>query len=1240
MVMATRMGEPDPLKEVRETLSGLDPASVAAAAGALSLLPENGNRLGRLGHLAVLAGELAPGPPSRIGRGRLGQLVNAGALARIAASQDDPYEDVLVEEVAFIGGPRRLGAGLAENAVYVLRRLMPSVLAPSVLAVDEISEDTRSELLTTIDAALRVSDRILRDVGPALHARPLPDDGTLTVPSAARLAAMSAAVTFTNDELDELAGTDARAALAPLIREAEHRSSPADWILKGEGDRWPLLAFGDTIVVAQPYGIAAALRHHILCAAAAEAGVGPVAVAFGESVDTNVRFSLARMEIDATVVRKRTADHAVTVFSAELDTGLTMCCAVVTDTMADLASGGIYGHYRSHAENAAAERAFADAAAATDGQVLGLLVQQSAGRGSVAGLPRGAANLATMIIGAADLEMLALADPGDELAIWKFVSDSDALHDATRVTGFSTLDLYAIYRDQERSLRSFHEATMVVVTPGEGADIRCTATAGLDRHAAFYVDGTVREVERDTAEPWDDHTYRLSDVGEPRVVRHVGGAPVDLWVRGPEEQTGSGFGRLIDTVAYWLGELSDELIGELELLSEAAPCFTVDIDVADHDYWFALGESPDNDELGEYQLKRLGVEIRLGPMIRRLLPTADNAGERLLVGLLLDMLDEALQARGPTGISEQRKADVGNRVAPEGVKKHLLIIPGAGNELMERSGGNARLVKEADLTEARQLLGRALMHEFALPAAAQVPSAQRRKVVRRGVAYLLEVIREELAVCDPDGLLESLVAASERITADSEHARAILPAREATYPSAVSNARLREQAASFTQAGVCCRFLIECVAAQPPSGSAPWSLRRYDRLMALCAVMLAWAYLDDAYQFEMSDNDVLINSDGELRLVDLDRYERGRSVFYDQYLEGQRRLASDVFALRFAGAGRDATPSPVLTRVDPAMQAEAGVSLTDLRELLHAANGYARSLDAEVVAVDRARAITELAKFLEWDTDTVDKGVTYLTMGARAELLKPPIGGVADVIPSRFARRWSLNRRPFIERGDQLVWGRRQVLVALRVIFTQVFSGRFQALAETDELRDVLSAVGSEAGYAFEKEVADVVDGHVDVVRLSVTTVNGHKIARDNGEALGDIDVLVADQAHKLVAAMEVKDLAGALTPTEVAGELKEHFDISPGTSSSKHRERTDWLAGHIGDVLAELSITSDPTGWRVVGVFVTSTSVMAPHIKDTDFDIVSARNVLAWLDDQRAASKRRTSANKGKRRRRGRGRR
>jgi hypothetical protein len=1224
----------DSFKEVRDRIAELDPVSVASAAAALALLPENGSRMGRLGHLAVLAGEAASGSTKRITRGQLRELVNTGALAEIAAFRDDPFEDVLVEEMAFAGGPRRVGAGLAEDSVYVLRRLVPTAFVSGVLGVEALAEETRSQLIATVSAALALSDRIIREVGPYRHARAKQDDGRLTVPTTSRLNEMSAAVTFTVTELDELVGADGRAVLAPLIRAVEGRVSSSEWIMSGEGDTWPLLDFGDTIVVAQPYAIAAALRHHVLRTEVAELGAGPVALAYGDAVDANVRASLRRLGIDVSISSPRTTENCLTVFSSEIDSGLTLCCAVATDTMTDVEETGIYGSYDSTAANTAAERAFAELATSTSGDVLGLLVPQSAGRASSYAIRGQAANLVTKIISAADLEVFSLSEAGDVLALWKFASESHALHEATKVMCFSTLDLYAEFRASERNLRAHHDATLLTVPPGSGATIRCDAKAGLDRHAAYYVDGTVREVERDDAESWDANIYRVSEIRERRIVRHVSGAGLDLWVRGPRGESGSGLFRLVDTVAYWLSALTGELEEEFGALAATAPCFAVDIDVAEPNYWFGRAEHPDNDELGRYALTGLGVQIQLGPKIRDMLPAADNAGERLLVGMLLDVVDETLVARGGGGISTQRKAEVVDQVAPAGVKKHLLMMPGAGNELMEEADNSARLVQEPDLTAVRQLLGSWLMDEFDLQVAAEIPTAKRREVVRGGVAHLLGVVQAELATFDPSGLLEGLVGASECIIAEGEHGRAIMPARAATYPGVVSRERLREQAASFAQAGVCCRFLVECVSAQPPTGARPWSLRSYDWLMALCAEMLDWAYLDDAYQYEMSENDVLISSAGQLRLVALDRYELGRSTFFDHHLDSQRQVASDLFALRFDGIDDASKPSAVVERVDPVMRSEAGVSLTDLRELLHAANALARSLDVQVVALDRAEAIDELASLLAWETGKVESGVAYLAMGARAELLKPPTGNFGDVVPSRFSRRWSLNRRPFILRGEQLIWGRRQVLAALRVIFSQVFSGRFQTLAETGGLRDVIAAIGSEAGHAFEGTVANLAESQVDKVRRSVKSVSGERISRINGQDLGDIDVLAADRASRLVFAIECKDLGGALTPTEVAGELKEHFDVAPGTSSSKHRERTDWLAARIPQVLAELSIADDPAGWRVIGAFVTSTTVMAPHIKDTDFDIVPARNFPAWLTDQRIASKRRGDKKKGSGRR------
>jgi len=151
----------------------------------------------------------------------------------------------------------------------------------------------------------------------------------------------------------------------------------------------------------------------------------------------------------------------------------------------------------------------------------------------------------------------------------------------------------------------------------------------------------------------------------------------------------------------------------------------------------------------------------------------------------------------------------------------------------------------------------------------------RKQLADEAVQYLLGQVRQLIDGMQPEGLLEEVLAANERIIAAGEQRRAMLPARAATYPAAVDRERLREQLARSAQAAVACRFLAEYVAAQPPGGNALWSLARYDRALALVAEMLNWAHLSDALHHGMSDVELLINSDGQLRLQALDRYELG-----------------------------------------------------------------------------------------------------------------------------------------------------------------------------------------------------------------------------------------------------------------------------------------------------------------------------------------------------------------------------
>lgn len=112
--------------------------------------------------------------------------------------------------------------------------------------------------------------------------------------------------------------------------------------------------------------------------------------------------------------------------------------------------------------------------------------------------------------------------------------------------------------------------------------------------------------------------------------------------------------------------------------------------------------------------------------------------------------------------------------------------------------------------------------------------------------------------------------------------------------------------------------------------------------------------------------------------------------------------------------------------------------------------------------------------------------------------------------------------------------------------------------------------------------------------------MGGKAIERDNGETV--------------LYGVECKDLAGALTPTEVAGELAEHFSSESGTSTSKHAERIAWLEAHRAEALSELGLDGPSERWQVRGLFVTGHPVMAPYIKDLHYEIVAVDDLPSWI--------------------------
>jgi hypothetical protein len=1194
------------------------------------LLPANIHRLWRLQALAAIS---LDAPDRTDGRdpsvSDLRQLVNAGALSARGDQYEDPYDDVIAEEIAFHMGSFRVGSGTSVEAAGELRTLVRVVLLSSLLP-----DDRRNELTRTVAAVLHLSDRVLCSAGLLRNMTPPKRESGATIPGARTARQLAASVTFGADGMRDATGTTDLSVIEPLIVPASVAAFTTEQIMEGEPSRWPIRRYGDTLVLAEPFSLALALRHHLILAALAEVGAEDLSEVYGAAVDEDARDALDHLGSRATdrVMTTRTADRQWTEFSLRIDSGLQLRCLVAGDGFTGIRADDPYAMWGRNDTLVDAHDYLEHEADDTDDEILGLIVGAPAGGTAFLGTQHAEhLNLRVHVLGLRDFAMICFLESGDPLGLWKWVRATDSI--TGRVMTWSELDLYSVYRSRERCLAAFADATFVTVAPDSGADIRIEYKTIRDLHGARFVDGTVREICR--VEPEEQHSpiYHLRDIGA-RLILFVADLPLDVWVVGPSDGVAETSSH-VNSVAYWFAQLTDPLRELLVQLASRLSCAAIEVSLAEPQAWSSAAPGAGRGEATTIAVTGNSVSLCLGLPIAHLLATPTNEADRLIVDAIARALDALALEHGLPGVPKAMIDEAIENVAPLGPKKHLIGLPREGNEIAELADRPGRLVQEADISRARELLAEHLRSYGWNDQT--IPHERRDEILKDAVAFLFQEACKRLDESSPHGLLDALVVENERLAASSEHRQALLPARLVTYPE--SEADVRDEVANAAKAAVACRFLIEYVAAQPPNGAVPWSLRRFDECVALLAELLDWAYLDDAVHAGLTSTDLLIRDDGQLRLVEIGRYEKGQSSYFDTLVGEMKEASASIFPKRFEVRAQDEARerNATLLRLDEPMAAETGLSVQALVDLLHAAAYLAREADVQLITLTKHEAVAQLSDAIGGDVGAVERAVDYLTLGPRNSFLKPPSGTTRDVQPSRSARRWSYVRRPLLRvdgpDGPTLTWGRRHPLASLRVLIGQLLSGRYQHLAEGSELRAALGQIGSEAGHEFEERVDSLFKARDIKAIIACTSIGNESLSHTDDGNLGDIDVLACDTRQQTLWVVECKDLAGAITTSDIVDEMTEHFGASETTTVARLNARVGWVAERLPAALKAFDRTDPPNHWKVRGVFVTGVPVMAPYITDVPFPIVPVEELATWLARGKPVQRPKSSVKRRRRR-------
>src|ERR1017187_659351 len=1218
--------------------ANLDGPSLAGCAAALQLMPENIPYLTRAQRLAAIGAALHASPhartlsPSGL-RALLKQPLISGERVRRA---EDPYEQVYVEEVVFHGGRALVLQGLTTHSAHTVRILLDAIFRLTGNGLPKAYVDHAGLLTTTV---LALSDAVcgrarLKRGTMAVQARsrePL-------VPGAMRLAELRGAVTFIPEELADLLPAGGMRALQDLITDAGLHQADLDSSITDSGlILRPLLQHGATLIVANPGELASALRHHLIVMAAGYGCRDELAGAFRRTAAALTEELLAQVDAlpraSAALAGPLVLQQA---FDGASDTVIDV--GVLTDDLSGYEPAEPFGFWDVSNVGQSLQDCLDPPGppGADDERTLRLAVTDDLARNYMIGLEKPRRPGPLLAVSLNDLQVMMELDASDPLFLWRFARASNRFHEMSRVQSWSTLDLYSMYRDNDYSfyLSDDHPPTAVLTEVGSGANLRAGVQRRRDRHHILGPDGdkyveVMSTYGKDTAPIYfahPRHGYMALAIELPEATAWV------LYDENSSEAVSRLLFTLLEAVAYWIWQLASAQPGILVRASGPARRLRVTVTPDNHSRWDQVltGQSPEELDAPEDDPDTAAAPwvAVSGDSSRELTVTilAEHArvllsGTNLADLQLVTALADALIPGGDHGQADA----IARQIAPRGPKR-MIHVWLSGDVLLVPADVQVRTVQPAVIATLLDDLGGWLAGTGL--SMGPIASDDRIGLLNQVVDYYYQRLERTIAGLSPDGLMAFLVSQDEALLQDSATRTQRLPSQLACFgPDSVRANDLHTQEHRNIRAAVASRFLIEYTAATPPAGSVRINLMIYDELLARAAELISRATLSDAIHYGFSLVELSLLPSGRLGVSLGDRYVVGVDATATAEAEARHALAlgpapAAGLTQATSGTGQPSIDAATRARVDDAMRAEFGFTLTQVADGLSAlapeSPAQGRAPQPEPVIQVRSR----LRNLPGWDEETAKAFLDELALRSRPKFLSPGI----DAWPWRFNRDLSYIRRPLIEitspDGEALLmWSSRRTWFAARYWTELIYTARVRGT--TQPMKKLMGTIRQDQNKAFEREVeAALAHSGMPVTGAGVKRVCGKRLLSADGADLGDIDAIALDPASKTIIVAEAKDFELARTPAELANEAE---DLLTGDKSAARKlgRRAAWVQSHLALVLRHFNVGVSTAGWRVLPVIVTSRALISPRVLEAGVPVVARADLPSWADLQKKLQRR-----------------
>lgn len=485
--------------------------------------------------------------------------------------------------------------------------------------------------------------------------------------------------------------------------------------------------------------------------------------------------------------------------------------------------------------------------------------------------------------------------------------------------------------------------------------------------------------------------------------------------------------------------------------------------------------------------------------------------------------------------------------------------------------------------------------------------AHANEFLSQRVDHLWKLISDILSQHSSMDIIEFCLTNVEAIAHDKEVWKRTVPALKSLHDSAEVKKVTTQKQSKLDETSLATRILLEMAYCNSPDeGEKPFGTAEYTDLTALISTLYLLAAHSDAVRNGYAESWIIPLANGWL---DLDRsfFDKVVTPYIRDFIDVQFADSDEDYNRIFEIAtSTEKTDDLFDKKFTDGIISEYGVDVFKAFELANLIYEYALKNEQPILILSREEVHNILSPS-ECPQASIDNFLDKLTLPKRPSWDQDALGfNGADWWPWKFKRRWSYVSRPILQTKDGgFIISPGHLDESLKYIFYSASYGSFDtSYFDTPLMKTWIGHITHKLGIKFEKKVESAYNdiGYKTMQGLIMTELG---VRKTDGEFhKSDVDVIAWDGRSNEVFIIECKRLQQAKTLSEISEQLNKFKGVAEGEDKDllgRHIERFKWLNENRDQLSVMTGIK--PSDMRITPLVVTNTVVPMQFISSTHYD-------------------------------------